>query len=389
MKHENMIAFRLAQVMALIKLSVSFVIALFYKRKQIWLVAERGVDARDNGYWLFKYMKENHPEVEIYYIISNNSPDRVKMIQWEDSLLEYKSIKHYVLLWRATYLISSHVQGYFPYAGLGLWLKKVFAFYRNKKHIGIKHGITKDYMSFLDYSNTTLDLIIAAVRPEYDFFVNQLKYPRSHVALTGFARYDNLKGCHVKRQILIMPTWREWIYKQGDFQGSEYAQTYIHLLKSMQLQQLLKEVDMQLIFYPHHEMQKYIHIFRDAVSSAQIIIASAAHYDVQQLLKESVLLITDYSSVYFDFAYMRKPIIYYQFDLDRYRKEHYAEGWFDYNHSFGTVTKTESELLQTLKECIELDFKMKQDHLDYADSLFPYHDTCNCERIYQAICGIK
>lgn len=43
-------------------------------------------------------------------------------------------------------------------------------------------------------------------------------------------------------------------------------------------------------------------------------------YDVQQLLKESLLLITDYSSVFFDMMYMNKPVIFYQFDENQYRK---------------------------------------------------------------------
>lgn len=385
MRREYMISFRLAQVWALSKLAISFAIALCYKRKQIWLVSERGVDARDNGYWFFRYLKERHPEIESYYIISKNSPDIEKLLSWKKDVLDYKSLKHYIMLWRATHLISSHVQGYFPYAGLGLWIKKIFPFYRNKKHIGLKHGIIKDYMSYMDYSNTTLDLIIAAVKPEYTYFISKNKYPQTHVALTGLARYDNLDDCQIKRQILLMPTWREWIYKKEGFESTEYAQTYIHLLKSEILQKMLEENDVNVIFYPHHEVQKYIHFFRQSNPSGKIIIADETHYDVQQLLKESSVLVTDYSSVYFDFAYMRKPIIYYQFDLERYRKEHYAEGWFDYEHSFGKVTKTETALLQALKECVETNFEVKKEFADYTKSLFPYMDSNNCERIYQAI----
>ena len=388
MTHEHMILFRLSQVWALIKLAVAFVISLFYRKRPIWLVTERGVDARDNGYWFFRYLKEKHPEIESYYIISVDSPDRGKLIQWKDWLLEYKSLKHYIMLWRADYLISSHVQGYFPYAGLGIWLKKVSRFYRNKKHINLKHGITKDYMPYLDYSNTTLDLIIAAVRTEYDFFIEKQKYPKLHVALTGFARYDNLNECSAKRQILIMPTWREWIYTQSEFQNTEYAQRYLHLLKSYQLRQVLEQEDVRLVFYPHHEVQKYLSVFRDCALSNRIIIADEANYDVQQLLKESALLVTDYSSVYFDFAYMRKPIIYYQFDQARFRKEHYAEGWFDYVHSFGKVVRLEDELLKSLVESISSNFAMKKEYADYASSLFAYNDANNCERIYAAIINL-
>ena len=52
--------------------------------------------------------------------------------------------------------------------------------------------------------------------------------------------------------------------------------------------------------------------------------------DIQNLLKDSALMITDYSSVFMDFAYMEKPEIYFQFDEDQFRSTHYAKGYFDY-----------------------------------------------------------
>ena len=46
-------------------------------------------------------------------------------------------------------------------------------------------------------------------------------------------------------------------------------------------------------------------------------------FDYQKILIKSSLLITDYSSVFFDFSYMKKPIIYTQFDYELHRKVHY------------------------------------------------------------------
>jgi len=52
----------------------------------------------------------------------------------------------------------------------------------------------------------------------------------------------------------------------------------------------------------------------------------------------SSLLITDYSNLFFDFAYLKKPIIYTQFDYEEYRKTQYKKGYFDYTiHGFGPV----------------------------------------------------
>lgn len=389
MKHEHMIAFRLAQVWAMFKLAVAFILSLFYKHKRIWLIAERGVDARDNGYCFFRYMRESHPEIDSYYIISSDSPDRNKLNLYAANVLPYRSLKHYIMLWRASVLVSTHVQGYFPFGGLGLWFRKICPIYNAKCHVDIKHGITKDHMSFLDYSNTQLDLIIAGTKPEFDYFLSQYEYPKKAVALTGFCRFDKLKDTADHSHILLMPTWREWLYKTKDFLKSEYTETYVSLLNNPNLQLLLERYNMDLIFYPHHEVQKHINYFKQHCQGRHIIIADKTEYDVQQLLKDSDLLITDYSSVYFDFAYMRKPIIYYLFDYEHYRNEHYALGWYDYFNGLGVTTKTEDECIMQIEEALKHNCQMSVVYRQRADQWFPYRDQNNCQRVFHAICELE
>lgn len=381
-----MISFRLAQVWAILKLVVAYVIAIFYPRKRIWLVAERGVDARDNGYCFFRYMKESHPEVETYYVISSDSPDKERLNVWNKDLLDYRSLRHYVMLWRASVLISTHVQGYFPFVGLGMYFRRVCSAYNAKCHVNVKHGISKDHVAFLDYTNTHLDLLIAGARPEYDSFLSDYLYPQKNVKLTGFCRFDQLTNTAQHRQILLMPTWREWLYKAKDFYESEYVHTYVSLLNSHRLQKVLEQYKMDLIFYPHHEVQKHINYFKRNCKGRHIIIADKGHYDVQQLLKDSDLLVTDYSSVYFDFAYMQKPIVYYLFDYDQYRCEHYAEGWYDYQNGLGVVSYTEDECIKQIEAALKSKCIMPKQYKQRAGEWFPYRDQNNCQRVYEAIC---
>ena len=69
--------------------------------------------------------------------------------------------------------------------------------------------------------------------------------------------------------------------------------------------------------------------------------------------------------------------------------EHYAEGWYDYNHGLGVVTKDESSCVAAILEIIENHFAMPKQYADYAESMFPYRDNHNCERVYNAICSIE
>ena len=385
MKREKMIEFRAFELMTLFQLGCAFIVSLFCKKKPLWLISERGVDARDNGYWLFKYIKDNHPEIDVRYIISKNSPDRNKLLPYVTDLVSFQSFRHYVLIWQASHLISTHIQGYFPYVGLGLWVKQHFSFYNKKKHVFLQHGITINYSHFLDYSNTSVDLLTAAVRPEYDSFISAFGYPANVVQLTGFCRFDQLTTSHAKRQILIMPTWREWLYVKSKFAETEFVKNYISFLTDGRLTELLASKDLNLIFYLHHTFQQYIGVFQNGTYDKRITIASENDFDVQTLLKESMLLITDYSSVFFDFVYMKKPVVFYQFDIEKFRQAHYAKGWFDYNHSFGTIVMSEDELIAATAHYVKNNFTMDDSSKSYVDECFPTRDTHNTERVFGCI----
>lgn len=384
MKHEHMIAFRAAQVWALCKLALAYVVSLFYKQKDIWLISERGVDARDNGYWFFQYLRTQHPEIEAYFVIRETSADFQRLMPYKEHVIAYRSMAHYIMIWRANILISTHIQGYFPFVGLGLWVKKCFRPYSNKKHVSLKHGITCNYTPFLDYQNTQLDLLVSASKWEYEAFVTQFHYPKLKVSLTGFCRYDNLNRFEPKNQILLMPTWREWLYKEGDVLNSQYVQEYLSFLRNPLLHSLLEENGLTLVFYPHHEIQPYLHIF-ESEPIPNVVIARQKDYDVQQLLKDSKILITDYSSVFFDFAYMNKPVLFYQFDNDRFRKEHYQQGWYSYENGVGAVLLNQQALLENLRITIDNGCMMEPRYSNYSKELFAFRDEDNCKRVYQAI----
>ena len=69
----------------------------------------------------------------------------------------------------------------------------------------------------------------------------------------------------------------------------------------------------EMIFYPHRNMQNYMEYF--TTNSKHITIADGSKYDVQTLLNESAVLVTDYSSVFFDFANLKRPMLFYMYDL--------------------------------------------------------------------------
>lgn len=62
-----------------IKIVCAKFLSFFITKKDIWLICEKKTEARDNGYHLYKYIRENSPEISIYYIISRDSNDLSKI----------------------------------------------------------------------------------------------------------------------------------------------------------------------------------------------------------------------------------------------------------------------------------------------------------------------
>lgn len=379
---------RLSQLYMLLEYLVARIITISHHNKKVFLICERGTDARDNGYFFFEYLKKCHNEIESYYIITKDSPDRKKLEKYGDSIVTYRSFRNYRVYSRATHLISTHVHGYHPEVPLFNRLENVFGINRKKYCISLKHGITKDYIPGLQYSETKLDLLICGAKPEYDYMKQTYGYPDNNLQYTGFCRFDRLMVFKCKKQILVMPTWRNWLNKDN-FLESEYYEAYSDLLTDKNLHQLLEENDLTLVFYPHHELQPYVHHFKKAASYSRIVIADKNHFDVQTLLKESLLLITDYSSVFFDFAYMRKPIIYYQFDIEKYREVHYSQGYFRYEEGFGPLVTDQADLIREIEENVINDCKMADYYLELVDEYFPLHDSNNCERVFNSILSLE
>lgn len=340
---------------------------------------ERGNDARDNGFCFFKYVKDKHPEIDCYYAITKDSPDREKLRKYGQNIINYGSFRHYLMYCRSSHVISTHIRGYNKYV-------KKFRLNGNQKHVFLQHGITMNYIPELCYSNTGADLVISGSEPEYLYLKSAFGYPDGHVKYTGFCRFDKLNNVTPKKQILLMPTWRKWLNKKN-FDESGYFKKYNELLCDQRLIGLLKQYQINLVFYPHHEMQPYLDLFKSC-NCENIIIASKYEYDVQALLKESSLLITDYSSVFFDFAYMRKPVIYYQFDREAFRQGHYQEGYFSYDDGFGPVSFDNETLLKYLEGYCENCFRIEEPYAKKVDEFFIYRDSKNCERVYNSIIGL-
>ena len=363
----------------LIILTVLYFIGLILKifeqeYRNIWLVSERGIDARDNGFVFYQYLRNSHPEINAYYVISKDVSDYKKVKKY-GNIIEYKSFKHLMYLVMAKYKISTHDQGYTPDMIIFHWIHKL-PFHFSGKSIFLQHGVTKDIIPWYFRNECKPDLFVCATKEEYDFINKNFGQHSPELQLLGFCRYDNLVQKKTpKKQILVMPTWRKEIKTKEEFLKSEYFHRYNSLLHNQKLLSFLKENNYTLVFYPHIEFQKYLNCFEQ---QEHIVLGTMNKYDVQKLLIESEILITDYSSVFFDFAYLNKPIYFYQFDYNNFFGHHYDRGYVQFD-KFGDVIQDENILVNEVIHSNGIKNNTYLEHLFFA------RDTKNCERTYQRI----
>lgn len=384
----------LNQLYNLIVISIAIVIGFIIRNNKkydnIWIISERPNEARDNGFHLFKYIRINYPSMKVYYVIDKKARDRTKIEKF-GNLINYGSFKHFIYYVLCKKHISTHINGTAPDDKICPTMNRLM--FKDKKNIFLQHGVIKDYLPQLCANKTNLNLFVCGAKLEYDFIKANFGYVHEEVQYLGLTRFDNLHNFSLKKQVLLMPTFRMWLWNPTKektkeeckkFSKSIYYKTYQAFINNKNIADLLSDNNLELIFYPHYEAQNYLHLFSTKFDN--IIIASKSNYDVQQLLKESMLLITDYSSVYFDFAYMRKPVLYYHFDYEEYRSKHYGMGYFSYeDDGFGPIAQTEEQIYEELSSLINSDFIINPVYKKRIDKFFPLYDRENTKRNFEAI----
>ncbi|EAL4982283.1 glycosyltransferase [Campylobacter coli] len=355
-------------------------------KSNIWLLMDRDYEADDNAEHLYRYIMQNHPEQKIVFALRKESLDWERLEKEGFNLVEFGSLEFERIIKKASKVISSHADGY-----LTRYITP------RQQFIFLQHGVTKDDLSKW-LNSKKIDLFITSTKAEYDSIANDYnhyKFGKKEVVLTGFARHDALlknNQCNA-RQIIIMPTWRANIVGvalgsskrglQSDFTQSEYFQKWNLLLNSNILQKLCEKYDYTIVFNPHPNIIPYL---KDFNIPSYVKIANH-NESLQELFCNSSLMITDYSSVAFEMAYLNKPVIYYQFDHEEFFSSHTLQkGYFDYEKDgFGPVVENEENLLKQLENLLQNDCNPFGIYKDNIDSTFAFKDGKCCERIYKVI----
>ena len=368
------------------------------KRKKLWIVSDRIMKADDNGEALFRYLMKHKPEnTRVLFAIKKTSPDSQRMTKI-GPCVDAMSFWHKFLHLLCDVNISAQADGVTvnPYAGHSAALQDLLA---HPHFVFLQHGVTKDDISnWINRYNKNISGLVVSAQPEYDSIVNgDYGYSADKVWLVGMPRFDRLYHKEEKR-ITVMPTWRQYlmagidsntsVWKPIDnIEDSQYYKFYESLLCSIRLLNLLEENGYTLQFFPHPNLRlsgiQFQHDPRVKILSSDI--------SYREIYATSNLVLTDYSSVVFDFAYLRKPIIYCQFDKDEFFSgEHvYTKGYFDYvRDGFGEVEYDLESTIDRIIEYVKNNCELKPIYRERINNFFAFDDKDNRKRVVEKIINL-
>lgn len=355
------------------------------KDSEIWLVGERlGTAAQDTGYHFFCYCREYHPTKKIYFVTKkeNITPELLKI----GNIIEFGTLKHHV------FLLASKVHIYNDnYRDICAKWKSV----RKTRHVKVvcflQHGIIalSKMHGFYDHKNMikraeNIDIFVTSSDFEKNIIVESMGHPNENVLITGLSRFDNLyRHRHLQsKKIVYIPTWRNWLRygTEKEFLTSEYYEETLNVIKT--LTELQEQYSFELEVCIHHALDKFTYLYK---SDKKINFIDMSTINVQDIIIDSGMLVTDYSSISFDFAFLEKPVIFYQFDREKFLEVRHG-AFIDYETElFGPVIDDLTSLKSAIKTYIDNSYEMNDEDKRKAKRYFAYHDAKNSERIFNAI----
>lgn len=363
-----------------------------YRKKENWVFFDKLYKAGDNGEYLFSYCARNCPDVNSYYIVTKESLDYKRLKKkYRRHILVFGSLRQKLVLLNTQIVFATHA-GVWPYCGfkgLQRFLKNLL----NAEIVCIQHGLT--IQNIAQYQNRLKDnthMYFCASKYEIAGLNRKVYgYQKGELRLTGCPRYDGLKN-NDQKQILIAPTWRRNIVITGnafgtskeynpEFKHTKYFEIYNRLINDQRLLAAAEQNGYKIVFLIHPTLSSQVDDYdkNDYTS----IIPAVSEVSYEKMLTESSLMVTDYSGIQFDFAYMKKPILYYH---PNELPPQYEEGIYKYDTmGFGPIVEEYDRLIESLCEMIKNGCIMERKYLDRVEDFFQYTDHSNCERIVKEI----
>lgn len=370
-----------------------------YIFRDSWVLIDRIFNADDSAEHLFRYLRAHRRKVNAWFVVQGNTPDYQRLRnEGYRRVISHGSFAWKLLMLNCQQLVSSHADDVVVRpAEIRKLTRPQWRF------VFLQHGVIKDDLStWLNRKN--IDLFVTSTQAEFESIVadhTTYRYTTREARLTGLPRFDRIleegNRCPADKRdlILIAPTWRQWLSSADQFNGgrhsvsdefrtSEFATKWTALLNSAELRELAERTGLTVALLMHPNFQETGQLD----TQSHVVPLHFEGQNIQELFARSRVLVTDYSSMFFNAAYIERPVVYFQFDRDRMNAGWHLgrHGYFDYERDgYGPVTLTVDDAADAVVKAVENGPEPETMYLERIRESFPDRDGRCCERVADAI----
>jgi len=371
------------------------------KNSNIWVFGSWfGNKFADNSKYLFLYVKKFHPEIRALWFTHNENVYS-QLLNEGYEVYKINSLKAFLYATRAGYVIVSTgandvlgvLSKFIKVNIIQLWhgtplkkLREVSNF--NKKFVDFAKKILPFYGERYRLVLATSELSRKSMTSV--FAINEEKvvvtgYPRNDAFFANWAKKSECQfvkrikeniGC--KNIIAYLPTCRGI--------GSDIK---IDLFKRykfdpLKVQKTLEKINGAMVMKPH--FYNTFEYDKTSLSTNRIFVVSDLDFpDIYEFLPYVDILITDYSSVYFDFLLLNRPIIFAPFDINEFVATT-TELFYKYDEvTPGPKAKSWDEVIECILESATDRKKYESERKKVSTVFNKYADGSSSMRVYNAI----
>ena len=365
-----------------------------HRYRDAWVLADRVDQANDNAEVLFRYLHGERSDINAWFVVDRNVPVYRELRRAGAQVVAYGSFAHFALMKHARIFACSQSdnESRLPF-GPGFM-------HQTWQFVYLKHGIlhTDHHRRF---NPMQIHLVLAATDAERAALTRdggQYRFAPSEVALTGMPRHDRLDAALAARKavgpadvLLIAPTWRIYLGSKNpdhswsvvpDFAETDYVQEWRSLVRQPGLREACERAGVTPVFLMHPRFERHAQLFE----VPDWVRVENYRSDIAPLISRTRLLVTDYSSLAFEAAYVEAPTVYFQFDRETFFSGGHSgqDGDFDYRQSgFGPVVETSEHAVDAIARV--LNGNGAAQYVERIGSQFAVRDTRNSERAARAI----
>ena len=361
-----------------------------------YIILESNPDLSDNTFALYKMLlkKRVNEKYKIFWFVKDKSKYKdiniknVYFVDYFNKVSILKRIKIFYIHIKAKYIIDCN--------------KFVYKKNKRQKRLHLGHGMP--YKLVPEYCKETgkVDFLIS-LSPFFDNELSELHIvEKNKIIDIGFPRNDDLfskdkditvlfKNKKYKKIILWLPTYRqrkniksEWIIYNNFKLGLPIIYSIENLKK---LNNLLKELDILLVLKPH-PAQDLSTIKAEELSNFVILTdynLTKKNINLYEFLGQTDALITDYSSVYYDYLLTDKPIAITKDDFEEYKKNFN----FVYDNIFDVI---KGEYINNFDDFKTFFYNVangkdltKEERIKIKNKLHKYQDGESSNRVYKLL----